>query len=86
MTDKAKAAELGKRITAIRHQRGLSQATVARRVGVDPSYLSRIENEKVHPTVGTAVRIAVALRFAGRAPRPVDARAKRKALSRDSRW
>ena len=55
--------EIGKRIVATRLQRGLSQGTVSRRAGVDPSYLSRIETGKVQPTVRTAARIAAALRM-----------------------
>lgn len=55
--------DLGKRIAATRAQRGLSQGLVARRAGTDPSYLSRIETGKVHPTVRTAMRIAGALRI-----------------------
>ncbi len=54
---------IGKRIAARRNQQGLSQGTVSRRSGLDPSYLSRIENSKVHPTVRTAMRIADALRI-----------------------
>ena len=56
-------ATIGKRIAARRNQQGLSQGIVSRRSGLDPSYLSRIENEKVHPTVRTAMRIADALRI-----------------------
>ncbi len=52
---------IGKRITSRRLQRGLSQGVVSRRAGIDPSYLSRIETGKVHPTVRTANRIAGAL-------------------------
>lgn len=55
-------ADIGKRISACRSQRGLSQATVARRAGIDPSYLSRIETGRVHPTVRMATRISTALR------------------------
>jgi transcriptional regulator with XRE-family HTH domain len=63
MARKAKELDLGKRIAATRLQRGLSQGLVARRAGTDPSYLSRIETGKVHPTVRTAMRIASALRI-----------------------
>jgi transcriptional regulator with XRE-family HTH domain len=55
--------DIGQRIAATRAQRGLSQGLVARRAGTDPSYLSRIETGKVHPTVRTALRIAAALRI-----------------------
>ena len=54
--------DIGKRIGAWRLQRGLSQGAVARRAGIDPSYLSRIESGKVHPTVRTALRVSSALR------------------------
>ncbi|MCZ6650629.1 MAG: helix-turn-helix transcriptional regulator [Acidobacteria bacterium] len=46
-----------------RQRRGLSQGTVSRLAGIHPSYLSRIETGKVHPTVRTAVRIATALQI-----------------------
>ncbi|OGQ79410.1 MAG: hypothetical protein A3F90_00645 [Deltaproteobacteria bacterium RIFCSPLOWO2_12_FULL_60_19] len=54
---------ISKRIAAARHQRRLSQATVSKRAGMHPSYLSRIERGKVHPTVRTAMRLAEALRM-----------------------
>lgn len=57
-----KTSDIGKRIAANRLQKGLSQATVSRRAGIDPSYLSRIETGKVHPTVRMAMRISSALR------------------------
>jgi len=62
MPVKSREDHIGKRITARRLQRGLSQGIVSRRAGIDPSYLSRIETGKVHPTVRTAGRIADALR------------------------
>lgn len=52
---------IGQRIATWRSQRNLSQGVVAGRAGVHPSYLSRIENGKVHPTVRTALRIAEAM-------------------------
>ena len=60
---KKSSIDIGKRIAATRAQRGLTQGLVARRAGTDPSYLSRIETGKVHPTVRTALRIAAALRI-----------------------
>lgn len=62
MTKRSDSREIGRRIMARRVQRGLSQGTVSRRAGLDPSYLSRIETGKVTPTVRTAMRIAGALR------------------------
>lgn len=62
MTQKTKDLDVGQRISAWRRQRGLAQGVVSRRAGIDPSYLSRIETGKVHPTVRTAMRVASALR------------------------
>ena len=56
-------SEVGDRIFSSRQRRGLSQGTVSRLAGIHPSYLSRIETGKVHPTVRTAVRIATALQI-----------------------
>jgi transcriptional regulator with XRE-family HTH domain len=58
MRKKSRAREVGKRIATSRFQQGFSQSLVARRAGIDPSYLSRIETRKVHPTVGTAIRLS----------------------------
>lgn len=63
MAKTSREFEVGKRIAAGRVKRGLSQGVVSRRAGIDPSYLSRIENQKVQPTVRMALRIAEALRL-----------------------
>jgi transcriptional regulator with XRE-family HTH domain len=63
MTTRTQDGEVGGRILAGRLRRGLSQGTVSRLAGIHPSYLSRIETGKVHPTVRTAVRIATALQL-----------------------
>jgi HTH-type transcriptional repressor of puuD len=55
--------DLGQRIAAHRSQLGLSQTIVAERAGLAASYLSRIENGKIFPTVPTAQKIATALRL-----------------------
>lgn len=62
VTPEATPPEVGQRLSAARHTRGLSQATVARRAGIAASYLSRIENGKVQPTYVTLMRIVRALR------------------------
>lgn len=54
--------DFGQRIAAFRKQQGLSQGIISQRTGIDPSYLSRLEKGRVHPTVRTAMRIADALR------------------------
>ncbi len=62
MARQTEAVGIGRRIAAMRKRRGYSQATVSRRAGIDPSYLSRLETGRIHPTVRTAMRIARALR------------------------
>ena len=57
-----KKPDFGQRIAAFRKQQGLSQGIISQRTGIDPSYLSRLEKGRVHPTVRTALRIAEALR------------------------
>jgi len=59
---KGAAPDLGQRLAAQRSERGLSQSAVAYRAGLAASYLSRIENGKIQPTVPTAQKIAKALR------------------------
>lgn len=59
----SKYPDVGQRIAANRIRRGLSQTLVSRRTGLDPSYLSRIETGKVHPTVRTAMKIAAAMQI-----------------------
>lgn len=54
---------VGRRIAARRAEAGLSQAVVARRAGLDPSYLSKIEKGRIHPTIRMAERIAGAMRI-----------------------
>lgn len=52
--------DLGKLIRAARLRRGLSQRVVARRSGLDPGYLSRIEHGKIRPSIDMGLRIAAA--------------------------
>lgn len=77
MTTREEKSKVGGRILSSRLRRGLSQGTVSRLAGIHPSYLSRIETGKVHPTVRTAVRIATALQISLDellGPSPVDSR------------
>ncbi len=62
MSHRSTKPRLGQRVAASRSQLGLSQTDVAKRAGLAASYLSRIENGKIHPTVPTAQKIAGALR------------------------
>jgi DNA-binding XRE family transcriptional regulator len=53
---------VGKAILRIRQERGMTQDEVGKSARLAPSYLSRIENEHVHPTTATLARLAKALR------------------------
>jgi transcriptional regulator with XRE-family HTH domain len=55
--------DLGRRIAAHRSQLGLSQTVIAKRARLAASYLSRIENGRIFPTVPTVQKIATALRI-----------------------
>ena len=52
---------LGKKIQAIRMERGLSVRKVADMAGITPSMLSQIENEQVNPSINTLRSIAQVL-------------------------
>jgi transcriptional regulator with XRE-family HTH domain len=53
--------DFGQRVAANRGERELSQIWLARRAGLDSSYLSRIENGIVQPTVPMTQKLAAAL-------------------------
>lgn len=55
------AREIGERITASRHRKGLSQLELSRSAGLDRAYLSAIENGKHNATIGALLQIANAL-------------------------
>jgi DNA-binding XRE family transcriptional regulator len=61
-TDSPELPDLGRRLASARLRKGLSQVLVAKRCGLAPSYLSRIENGRIQPTFPTALRIVKALR------------------------
>jgi DNA-binding XRE family transcriptional regulator len=52
---------VGKAFLRIRQDKGLTQARVAERAGLATSYISRIENNRVQPTMTTVERLAQAL-------------------------
>lgn len=52
---------LGARLRALRQGKGLSAKETAKRAGLSPSYLSRLENGHLSPTVATLTRVAQAL-------------------------
>ena len=48
-------------VRKLRTEKGLTQSALARRVGLDPSQVSRLEKGRGNPRWGTAKRIAVGL-------------------------
>ena len=53
--------KLCERLKKIRHEKGMSQGDIARKLGVHRSYISGIERGVRNPTVKNVERIAVAL-------------------------
>ncbi len=51
----------GERLKQLRHEYGISQEELARRAGVNRSYLSMVENEKSSPTIDIVQRLAIGL-------------------------
>ena len=52
---------VGQALVRIRQDRGLTQEQVGEKAGLATSYVSRIENEHVQPTLSTLERLAEAL-------------------------
>jgi transcriptional regulator with XRE-family HTH domain len=61
MTTRYSTPDVGRRLAAARLQRGLSQSTVARLSGLAPSYVSRVENGKIQPSLRMVTRMQKAL-------------------------
>jgi transcriptional regulator with XRE-family HTH domain len=53
--------EIGRRIAAFRRERGWTQIILGDKVGVEPSYITRIEAAGRRPTIDTLRKIAEAL-------------------------
>lgn len=52
---------VGRRVRELRTGRGLSARLVAARAGITPAYLSRLENDRVSPTISTLTRVLQAI-------------------------
>lgn len=63
MTNRVTDSQFGRKFLASRLSRRHSQATIARRAGITPSYLSRIERGKINPSLEMALRLAEAVRM-----------------------
>jgi transcriptional regulator with XRE-family HTH domain len=57
-----KTRALGDRLRELRLAQGVSQESLARKVDIDPSYLSKIENNQQRASMDTITRLARALR------------------------
>jgi transcriptional regulator with XRE-family HTH domain len=55
------AERVGARLRAARLAKGLSARAVAERAGVTPAYLSRLEADRVSPTLSTLIRVTDAI-------------------------
>lgn len=53
--------ELAWAVRKLRSEKGLTQSALARRIGLDPSQVSRLEKGRGNPRWATARRIAVGL-------------------------
>lgn len=56
-----RADEIGRRLRELREAKGLSQAQLAGRAGVDPTQLARVERGQSEPSVKWLERVAVGL-------------------------
>jgi len=52
---------IGKSLLRLRMEQGMTQGEVGARAGLATSYISRIENDRIQPTMGTLNRITDAL-------------------------
>jgi len=55
------AEKLGENLKRIRTAKGISQGEISRKLEVDKSFVSNIENGKTNPTLSTIVKIAKAI-------------------------
>ena len=53
--------KLGKNLKRIRTAKGISQGEISRKLEVDKSFVSSIENGKTNPTLATIAKIAKAI-------------------------
>ena len=65
VNNQARAYDMGLILQEARKEEHVTQAELARRIGANKSYISRIENGLIDPSVSTVLRIidALGLRF-----------------------
>ncbi|AKM84445.1 TPA: DNA-binding protein [Candidatus Campbellbacteria bacterium] len=59
MTDDVK--KLGQNLKRIRIKKNITQVEIAKKLGVDRSFVSNLENAKTNPTLATITNLAQAL-------------------------
>lgn len=59
MTDDVK--KLGENLKRIRVKKNITQVEIAKKLGVDRSFVSNLENAKTNPTLATITNLAQAL-------------------------
>ena len=52
---------LGRAILKLRHEKGLTQADLGSRAGLAATFVSRVENERIEPSLASLARLARAL-------------------------
>ncbi len=53
--------KLGKNMTRIRNEKGLTQGDIHRETGLDRAYINRVESGQTNPTISNLEKIAKAL-------------------------
>ena len=53
--------QLAMKLKALRDRRGLTQADLAKKAGVSPGYIARLETHRHDPKLSTLVKLAKAL-------------------------
>lgn len=58
---KTEAKKLGNNLKKIRVKKNITQSEIAKKLGVDRSFVSNIENAKTNPTLSTITNLAKVL-------------------------
>jgi XRE family transcriptional regulator, regulator of sulfur utilization len=58
---KSESKKLGKNLTRIRKEKGISQEKLSHLLHIDRSFVSNIENGKTNPTLATIAKLAKAV-------------------------
>lgn len=56
------SVRLGKNLKEIREEKGITQSSIAKSLGVSRGFVSKVENGKTNPTLATIAKLAKALK------------------------